>query len=393
MLILASLLALSWMLQLVLALRVRASVPTVASLPPPARDAWPRVSIVVPARDEALHVEEALRSKLACGYPALEVVAVDDRSRDATGAIFDRVAAEDARVKAVHLRELPAGWLGKLNAMAQGAAQASGAWILFSDADVHVEPGTLERLVAWAEAERIDFIGVFPRMRPATLAVDAALACLLRVLALAGRGWRANRDEGGVGLGVGAFNLVRRATLERTDALRVLRMEVIDDVALGALVKQSGARCRFLAGRAWVHLEFLSDLAAVGRSADKGGGVMGFSWWRPPLVAAVPLVLDVVLPVVALTRGGVTAMLGAAALALATLTHLAITDHFDGPRRGPLLWPLGTLLTSALTLRAGLTAWRRQGVSWRETFYARETLERGRRFDLATMRVRTGVDG
>ncbi len=394
MLVVASLLLLGWCAQLALALRIRAAVPTVDSLPTaPARTSWPTLSVVVPARDEALHVEAALRSKLACGYPSLEVVAVDDRSRDATGAILDRIAAGDPRVKVAHLTELPAGWLGKLHAMAQGAARATGEWVLFSDADVHLEPGTLEKLVAWAEAEQVDFVAVFPRMRPATPAVDAALACLLRVLALAGRGWRANRDDSGVGLGVGAFNLVRRDALDRADALRVLRMEVADDVALGALLKQSGARCRFLAGRGAVHLEFMSDLGAVGRSADKGGGMLGFSWWRTALFAALPVALDVALPAGAVASGGVASTLGAATLAAATLTHLALTDHFDGPRRGALLWPLGTLLTSAFTLRAGLRAWRRQGVSWRETFYSREAIERGRRFDMVTMRVRADAEG
>ncbi len=379
---------LGWLAQLALALRVRAVVPPVdaVSADPPPR--WPTVSLVVPARDEGLHVEAALRSKLACGYPSLEVVAVDDRSRDDTGAILDRLAAADPRVTVVHLTSLPEGWLGKLHAMSQGAARATGEWILFSDADVHVEPGALERIVAWAEAERVDMVAVFPRMRPATTAVDAALSSMLRVLALAGRLWRANRDDG-VGLGVGAFNLVRRRTLHATDALGVLRMEVADDVGLGALVHLSGARCRLLAGRGAVHLEFMADLGALGRSADKGGGMLGFSWWRPFVFAALPLALDVALPAAALASGGVTAALGAATLAAATLTHLAFTSHFDGPLRGALLWPLGVALTSGFTLRAGLRAWRQQGVSWRDTFYPRAVLERGRRVDMVSFRVRT----
>jgi GT2 family glycosyltransferase len=387
--IVASLLLLGWCLQLALALRIRASVPPLSSVTAPPRDAWPTVSMVVPARDEGLHVEEALRSKLACGYPSLQIVAVDDRSRDNTGAIFDRIAASDPRVTAVHLRELPAGWLGKLHAMAQGAERATGEWVLFSDADVHIEPGALEKIVAWAEAERVDLVAVFPQMRPTTPAIDAALSCLLRVLAIAGRTWTANRDGEGVGGGVGAFNLIRRSTLERIDALRLLRMEVIDDVALGALAKQSGARCRFLAGRGSVHLEFMDTLSALGRSADKGGGALGFSWWRPLVFAALPLTLDLVLPAAAVASGGAAAAIGAATFAVATLTHYLITDHFDGPRRGAALWPLGAVLTSAFTLRAGLRAWRRQGIAWRDTFYPRDALEGGRRFDLATMRVDT----
>lgn len=386
-LVAVSVLFVLWCVQLALALRVCASVPALSSITAPAPAAWPTLSMVVPARDEALHIEAALRSKLACGYSPLELVAVNDRSRDDTGAIIDRVAASDPRVTAVHLDALPDGWLGKLNAMARAAERATGAWVLFSDADVFVEPGTLQRLIAWAEAERVDFVSVFPQAHPVGWAVDAAVASGLRVLALAGRAWTVNRDGEGVGAGVGAFILVRRETLRATDALRVLRMEVIDDMAMGVLAKQSGARCRLLAGRALVHLEFMDSLDSLARSADKGGGTLGFSWWKPLVLAALPFAVDVGVPVAAIASGGAAALVGVATLAVATLTHGVLVAHFDGPRRGALAWPLGVAVMGALTMRAGLRAWRRQGISWRDTFYTREALERGRRLDMTAMRV------
>ena len=143
MLIIAGLVLAGWVVQLWLALRIRAALPPLRDLPPPARDAWPRVSIVVPARDEGLHVAAALASKRSCGYPSLEVIAIDDRSTDDTGALIDRAAAADPRVVAVHVTELPDGWLGKVHAMARGLERATGEWVLLSDADVHVEPGAL----------------------------------------------------------------------------------------------------------------------------------------------------------------------------------------------------------------------------------------------------------
>ena len=79
---------------------------------------WPTLSVVVPARDEALTIDPAVASLLAQDFPNLQVVLVDDRSTDATGTVIDRLAAKDSRVAAVHVRELPDGWLGKLNAIA-----------------------------------------------------------------------------------------------------------------------------------------------------------------------------------------------------------------------------------------------------------------------------------
>ncbi len=388
MLILTSLLLLGWCLQLALAFRIRAAVPVVASLPGPSRDVWPKVSLIVPARDEGLYVEGALASKLACGYPAPEVVAIDDRSHDETGTILDRAAARDPRVVALHITELPDGWLGKVHAMALGLERVTGEWVLLSDADVHLEPGTLERLVAWAEAGGIDLVAVFPRMQPVSSLVDAALSAMLRVLTLSGRAWRANDDASGVGMSVGAFTLVRRSMLVESDVLGHLRMEVADDVALGAYLKARGARCRLLAGHADVHLVFMDSLGAIARSADKGGGMLGFSWWRTVLFALLPTTLDVVVPTGALASGGVTAMVGAATLVVATATHGVLTRRFDGPVRGALLWPLGEALLGALTLRAGLRAWRDQGIYWRRTFYPRAVIEAGRRLDLISMRVR-----
>ena len=389
MLILSSFVLFVWTVQLWLALRIRRALPVLSDLPvAPARDAWPRLSIIVPARDEGLHVAAALASKLACGYPALEVVAIDDRSTDDTGAIIDRAAAADPRVVAVHVTALPAGWLGKVHAMARGLERVTGEWVLFSDADVHVEKGTLERLVAWAEAGGVDLVAVFPRMHPVGLLIDASLVATLRVLTLSGRAWLGNDDASPIGMSVGAFTLVRRAALLESDVIPHLRMEIADDVALGAYLKQRGARCRVLVGHADVHLVFMHSLGAIARSADKGGGMLGFSWWRAVLFALAPVTLDVVIPAWAVASGGAAAVVGAAALAVATATHAVLTRHFDGPVRAVLLWPLGEAFVGALTLRAGLRAWKDQGVYWRRTFYPRAVLEAGRRLDPVTFRVR-----
>src|SRR5437868_10474668 len=102
----------------------------------PAAPAIPeRVSIIVAARDEGPHIRAAIEALLAQDYPDYDVVAVDDRSVDDTAAILDALAARDARLRVVHVNELPAGWLGKNHAMHVGAEHASGTLLLFTDAD------------------------------------------------------------------------------------------------------------------------------------------------------------------------------------------------------------------------------------------------------------------
>lgn len=374
--------------QLWLVIAVRRAVPTTRSLAEaPAPTRWPLLSIIVPARDEAANIEAALASKLSCGYPALEVVVVDDRSTDQTPAILARLAERTPALRVTRVDELPDGWLGKLHAMHRGLAAARGEWVLFADADVHVERGTIERIIAHAEQQQLDFVAVFPKMLPVGPLVDASLAGLLRILVLAGRLWRINTDGSNIGGGVGAFNLARRKWIEDTAALEHLRMEIADDVALGVWLKQRGARTRFYAGQSTVSLVFQDSIRALLRSADKGGGMFGWVLWRPALVAAAPIAIELALPAVAIAQGGVAQQLALAALATLTAVHVLTSAHFGGPLRGAWLWPLAHLFNGATMLRAGWLAWRRQGVIWRGTFYPRAVVDAGRRLDPTTMRV------
>lgn len=386
---LSALLLLAALAQLTIALRIRGHIPTVASLPEPVAHSapWPLLSIIVPAKDEQASLEPALRSKLACGYPSLEIVVVDDRSIDQTPAILARIQQQADNLRSTRVDALPDGWLGKLHAMHRGLAIARGEWVLFADADVHVERGTLERLIAYAERERVDFMGVFPKMEPVSLAIDASIAGLLRGVALGGRVWRLNDDRSPYGAGVGAFNLVRRRWLEQTRAIEHLRMEIADDLALGALLKQSGARTRMLAGRERVSLVFQRTLAGLQASADKGGGMFRWVLWRPLLIAAAPIAFELWLPSMAIAQGGLAALLALLAWIALTATHALLTAHFAGPLRGALGWPIAHAINAWALVHAGWLAWKNQGIFWRNTFYPRAVIDAGRRLDPTTMRV------
>lgn len=346
--------------------------------PPPGR--WPRVSLIVPARNEVETLGPAMRSRLAEGYPALEVVLVDDRSTDGTGALVDAIAAEDSRVRALHLDSLPPGWLGKLHAMSEGLRRATGEWILFSDADVHLAPGTIARAVSLAEAQRLDHLSLLPQLDPATWLVDAALASFTRTGLVLGRVWLVSDPRSKVGGSVGAFGLVRRDALERSPGIEHLRLEVADDLALGQMLKSSGSRSALANGRELVRIHWYRSLAELTRGTEKGAAVFDHRLlpalcWTGALGALElgPFLAAAFAPSAIAHWMG----LGGAALLLGSTLWMC---RFAGQRTLPaLLSPLGVVVNGVLLLRAAVVGKIRGGVQWRSTLYSRQELRPGRR--------------
>lgn len=364
------------------AVRLWASVPVLSDLAGPELEHWPRLSVIAPARNEARSLEAAVRSRLADDYPDLEVVVVNDRSTDETGAIADRLAAEDPQVKAVHVRELLEGWLGKLHALDVGQRATSGQWLLFSDADVHVAPGTVRAAIAWCEANQVDHLTVFPALWPTQPLVDIAMAVFTRLGLVMGRAWRVPDPSSEAAMGVGAFNLVRRSAFESTRGFEWLRMETADDWALGQMLKRSGAKQVLALGRERVGVHFVRTMGELARSAEKGALVFRF---RLSSALAFFLVLTLLelapwLGLLAAQAPSVRA-LGATGAALSLFANVAVNAR-NGNAVGPaLLAPLGALLLNAVTLRGGLLAWKHQAIRWRGTTYPAAALLEGRRLE------------
>jgi cellulose synthase/poly-beta-1,6-N-acetylglucosamine synthase-like glycosyltransferase len=351
------------------------SVKTLQGVRPPepegTRTEWPRVSLVVPARNEEAEIEAALRSKLADDYPALEVVFVDDRSTDATGARARAVS--DPRLKVTRVDALPEGWLGKVHAMQRGLEQASGEWILFSDADVRLAPGTLRRVVAQAEREGLDHVSLLPGIESRGGLIAPALGAFFRVVILGGRMWAIADPRSSAAGGVGAFNLVRRSALAKSPGLEWLKMEIGDDMALGMMLKRSGARSKMLHGADAVRLEFYPSYRAMARAVEKNGVAAPFWVMAPTNVLLVWLEAGFL---------GLPLPFAAAAFALAAGTSLVLGRWSRLPAWPALFPPLGMALLAAAMLRSATLALVRGGVMWRGTFYPTRAVREGNRLGI-----------
>src|SRR5262245_49472706 len=140
--------------------RMRILVRPAPAIPQPP----PSVSVLIPAKDEAGQIEKCVRSVLSQDYSNFDVIVIDDRSADGTGQILDRMAAEDSRLRIVHLKDgsLPPGWGGKSFALHNGLLEAKGDWLLFVDADVLLEPDVMGATIAWALKRKFDLISLLP---------------------------------------------------------------------------------------------------------------------------------------------------------------------------------------------------------------------------------------
>lgn len=383
--------SLAWLVlpALYAAWNVYATARGLAALPhlpdaPSAPPSWPKVSVVVPARDEMATLEKATRSKLESDYPNLEIVLVDDRSTDGTSELVDRLAAEDPRVVAVHVDTLPEGWLGKVHALARGSAAATGDWLLLIDADIHVAPSVLRRVVSVAEEQHIDFVTMMPRLWSGTLGRDIAMAFFVRALIVGSRLWKVADPSSRVSVGGGVFNLVRRSAYERTGGFAWIKLELADDVAFGQMMKQSHARCAVFECVDGLGLHFYETLGQLMRGLEKNGyAAMGqlvpsraFVSFLLAFYVEIGPLLALASPLQGLRVGG------AAMLVVLVVVQITIARRLRTPLASAAVPVVGALLFLFFALRSViLTQWQ-GGVFWRGTFYPLAELRKGRRLEI-----------
>ena len=356
------------------------------NVPLPAR--WPKLTVVVPACNEAEHIESAAKTLIAQDYPDLEIILLNDRSTDTTAAIIDGLADGDTRVKAIHIKTLPAGWLGKVHALDQGVARAQGEWILCTDADVHFAPGLLRQAVAFALAQRCDHLALIPRTIQNGFWLDVAVRTFSLLFIIGTDSAKVNRRDGKAFVGIGAFNLVKAETLRRTPGFAWLRLEPGDDVGLGLMIYQVGGRSRLALARDELSVRWYVTLAAMFKGLEKNlyGPSANYHWWLL-LIEVVALASFVTAPFLAIGLGlarenFILPISGLAALIM--LIAFSIQGKSEGARDtlNTLFFPAGLIIVAAMLLHASRKCVSNGGIDWRGTHYPLVELRQGQRVKL-----------
>jgi glycosyltransferase involved in cell wall biosynthesis len=340
----------------------------------------PRVSIVVPARNEEEDIRETLVRLLALDYSNYEIIAVNDRSTDRTGAIMDEVVENNrpTRLKAIHISELPSGWLGKTHAMWTAGQQATGEWLLFTDADVLFKPDSLRRAIAYAELERADHVVLFPRMIMKRPSERMMIAFFQALFVFGHRPWKVADPKARDHMGVGAFNLVRRSVYDAVGTYRALRMEVLDDMKLGKVIKNAGFAQRNVFGEDLISLHWAKGAFGIVNNLTKNFfAVLSFQWWRT-VVAIIGLGFLNFGPFL-----GVWLAHGWArvpyVIALGSLfgIYYGMSGMSPVPAYYFFLHPVSTTLFMYTLLRSMVQTLANNGIVWRGTKYPLEELRKG----------------
>ncbi|HEX3987046.1 MAG TPA: glycosyltransferase [Acidobacteriaceae bacterium] len=342
----------------------------------------PCITVIVPARNEAAAIESTLRSLLAQTVP-LEILAVDDRSTDATGVLMDRIAAgplpNGKFLSVIHVDALPPGWMGKNHAMALAARQTGTKWLLFTDGDILFQPDTLERALRFAEETGADHMVLLPTLILKTPGERMMAAIFQSLTLLAVRPWRipdpkAPRES----VGTGAFNFVRAEAYRAIGGFEKFPMEVLEDLRLGREIKHAGYRQSMVLGRDLIRLHWAAGAFGMLNNLTKNiyatfrfSPMFFFGAWLGLLVfCGVPLAglfaPHALIRITSLLSLLMVALLYQQASRFYTRIHPAWVFTF----------PIALALVLYAMLRSMILTLRQGGVVWRGTFYPLKDLRR-----------------
>jgi hypothetical protein len=344
--------------------------------PRPLDGATPRLSLLIPARDEEAQIGPAVRAALASRGVDLELLVLDDHSGDGTRAVVGALAAADPRVRLELAPPLPPGWSGKQHACQLLAERARHDILVFVDADVRLAPDALARIAAFMASHDVGLASGFPRQETGTLGerliVPLIHFLLLGFLPLA----RMRRSlQPALGAGCGQLICVRREAYERAGGHAAIRASRHDGLMLPRAFRRAGIMTDLFDATGIASCRMYRGAAEVWRGFAKNA-TEGMATPTALPVWTVLLLGGQVLPFVLLPAGAIVTAPGwalaasAVAAACVYVNRLALALRFRQSLLGALLHPLGILCLLALQWSALIDQRRGRPAVWRGRAYS-----------------------
>jgi glycosyltransferase involved in cell wall biosynthesis len=345
----------------------------------PAPDAdCPKMSVIFAARDEEEKLPASLATLVAIDYPALEIIAVNDRSTDCTARILDDFVANHPQLKVVHVHELPQGWLGKPHALQRGYEASSGELLVFTDADVKFRPDALRRVVALFRERGFDHLALLGDVERSTFWDTVLISFFSMGFQLATDPHNVSNPNSRSYVGVGAFQMLSRAAYEGSGTHRRLAMEVVDDMKLGKIAKMAGFRSGVAVATNYISVAWHLGLNNLVRGVEKN--FFAGAQFRVTIVVLqiLGLFLMNVPHFVGLLLGhGWIQIFAAISVLIGVCFHLGVDMVMGVSPLYCLTLPLGATIFAYMILRSTIITLRQGGIIWRGTFYPLDELRRG----------------
>jgi glycosyltransferase involved in cell wall biosynthesis len=356
-------------------------------VPPIKAEPLPKVTILIPAKDEGERIRACIQSVLDQDYPNLEVITIDDRSTDNTGAVMDDIAARHARLKAFHNTVAPPpGWTGKNNALHQGQKHADGDWLLFVDSDVVLQLDVLSSCMEMLVRKDFDMVSLLPRLESHStwesllVPLCASAASSMYLVPLTNNHLMKN-----TAFGNGQFLMLKRTAYDAIGGHETVRDRYCEDVEIARLLKTTGWKPRVAWGSEFCSVRMYNSLENIFKGWGRifYAGRAGSPWRVLGAVLAVLLccytgylalafgLYRAFVPSHALWGYAAPAWLAASLLHLGLLTaFLGTMYHWSGnPRRNALMFPVGGAMLLAIFFKA-LKMCVTKKVEWRGTSYS-----------------------
>ncbi len=325
------------------------------------------LSIVVAARNEERGLPPSLESLAKISGNWLEIIVVNDRSKDGTSKVIQEFSALDLRFKLITIETLPEGWLGKNHALQKGSELATHPWILFTDADILHSEVTLKKALHHAQTQKLDFFSLLIDVHSPSTLVSLFVSFFAFSFSSFFRPWLSSDPKSKSAVGVGAFNLVRKSFYQQNAGHGPIANRPDDDVMLARHLKNCGGKLDLMIDIERTSVEWYPSFMEAARGLEKNtlaGLNYSYLLWAASLVACT--FCFIVAPLWGLFT---FSSIGLIYYFGTTISALIGSKQRRQPLWHALLFPFASLLFVLIVFRAGiLTAWR-GGIFWRGHFY------------------------
>lgn len=333
------------------------------------RGTYPSLSVIIPACNEEGSIEQTVRQLISQDYPSLEVIVVNDRSTDQTGSILEKLKVQYPQLKVITICDLPPHWLGKNHAVYQGAKEATGEWLLLTDADIIFSPASLKKAVSYASEHALDHLTIAPNFLHEGVFGNAFTAYVMIVITFLAI---FNKS-----MGIGAFNLIKKSVYQDIGSYEAIALHPIDDVSLGKLVIKKGYKQGFGFSKGFITVKGYGSLYGTIKGLEKNqfAGV-NYSVFGA-FGGCFTMLLLHVYPFGGLFFGSIWArILCCFAVLTIFATYNYLTKYIDTSRCYVMFHPISALVYIGIVINSTVKTLSRGGIDWRGTFYSLEELKK-----------------